>query len=228
MLSVLSQIVAIFAVLTTAVVYGTDMCAILIMKPVYARLDAATVTKVAGWGHFYGDKRMPVPGVGGVAGSILATVLALLSGRVPSAIASAVAVAERSRTGKELDRLSVKSIKADHSAEHPRRFEVEHDDLVAGHAEEATVGTEAKTPRSLKVHRPVWSKNADQLPRARVVFAHARHGVFGSEGNLAAGHDVAIRCDGQVKWTETLVLDEPNFVVPGGRRHREDGARSGA
>ena len=93
MLSALSQIVAIFAVLATAVVYGTDMCAALIMKPAYARLDDATVTKVAGWGHFYGDKRMPVPGAGGVVCSILATVLAILSGRVPSAIASAVAVA---------------------------------------------------------------------------------------------------------------------------------------
>jgi len=93
MLSVLSQILAIFAVLATAVVYGTDMCAVLIMKPVYARLDDATVIKVAGWGHFYGDKRMPVPGAGSIVCSILATVLAILSGRVPSAIASAVAVA---------------------------------------------------------------------------------------------------------------------------------------
>jgi hypothetical protein len=27
----------------------------------------ATVTKVAGWSHFYGDIRMPVPGAGGFA-----------------------------------------------------------------------------------------------------------------------------------------------------------------
>jgi hypothetical protein len=93
MLSLLSQIVAIVAVLATAVVYGTDMCAILILKPAYARLDDATVTRVAGWGHFYGDQRMPVPGAGGVVAAILATVLAILGGRVPSAIASAVAVA---------------------------------------------------------------------------------------------------------------------------------------
>jgi Domain of unknown function (DUF1772) len=93
MLTVLNQIVTIFAVLATAVVYGTDMCAVLVMKPAYARLDDATVTKVAGWGHLYGDKRMPVPGAGGVVCSILATVLAILSGRLPSAIASAVAVA---------------------------------------------------------------------------------------------------------------------------------------
>jgi hypothetical protein len=93
MLGVLSQILAILAVLAAAVVYGTDICAVLIMKPVYARLDDATATKVAGWGHFYGDKRMPVPGAGGVVCSILATVLAILSGRVPAAIASAVAVA---------------------------------------------------------------------------------------------------------------------------------------
>ena len=35
---------------------------------------------------------MPIPGAGGVVCSILATVLAILSGRVPSAIAGAVAV----------------------------------------------------------------------------------------------------------------------------------------
>ena len=55
----------------------------------------ATVTEVAGWSHFYGDRRMPVPGAGGVACSILTTVLAILGGRVHSAVASAVAVAAR-------------------------------------------------------------------------------------------------------------------------------------
>ena len=38
MLSVLSQIVAILAVLATAVVYGTDMCAVLILSCGRARL----------------------------------------------------------------------------------------------------------------------------------------------------------------------------------------------
>jgi len=92
MLSALSQIVAILAVLATGVVYGTDMCALLVMKPAYAKLDDATVTKVAGWGHFYGDKRMPVPGAGSVLCSVLATVLAAFGGRSASAIASGVAV----------------------------------------------------------------------------------------------------------------------------------------
>ncbi|MEU8899314.1 DUF1772 domain-containing protein [Nocardia sp. NPDC048505] len=93
MLIVAGQIVAVAAVLANAVVYGTDVCGAVIMRSVYRRLDDATVTISAGWGHYYGDKRMPVVGVTGVVTAVLTVLIAVLAGQIGAAVAAGVAVA---------------------------------------------------------------------------------------------------------------------------------------
>jgi hypothetical protein len=93
MIRTLIQLVAIASVLANAVVYGTDACFALITRSVYARLDDRTVTISAGWGHYYGDRRMPIVGIGGMATAVVATVLAAMSGHTAAAIAAGIAVA---------------------------------------------------------------------------------------------------------------------------------------
>ncbi|MFF0608057.1 DUF1772 domain-containing protein [Nocardia tengchongensis] len=93
MLIVTGQIVATVAVLANAVVYGTDVCGAVIMRSVYRKLDDATVTISAGWGHYYGDKRMPVVGAGGVVTAVLTSVIALAAGKIGAAVAAGIAVA---------------------------------------------------------------------------------------------------------------------------------------
>ncbi|MGW5318336.1 DUF1772 domain-containing protein [Nocardia thailandica] len=93
MLIVTGQIVAIAAVLSNAVVYGTDVCAAVITRSVYRKLDDATVTLSAGWGHYYGDRRMPIVGVGGVVTAVLTLVIALVAGRAGAAVAAGISVA---------------------------------------------------------------------------------------------------------------------------------------
>ncbi|MFD6351544.1 DUF1772 domain-containing protein [Nocardia tengchongensis] len=93
MLIVTGQIVATVAVLANAVVYGTDVCGAVIMRSVYRKLDDATVTISAGWGHYYGDKRMPVVGAGGVVTAVLTLVIALAAGKIGAAVAAGIAVA---------------------------------------------------------------------------------------------------------------------------------------
>ncbi|WP_446222069.1 DUF1772 domain-containing protein [Nocardia sp. IBHARD005] len=93
MLIVTGQIIAAVAVLANAIVYGTDVCGALIMRSVYRKLDDATVTVSAGWGHYYGDKRMPVFGVGGVVTAVLTLVIALAAGRIGAAVAAGITVA---------------------------------------------------------------------------------------------------------------------------------------
>ncbi|GAB3208670.1 DUF1772 domain-containing protein [Nocardia tengchongensis] len=93
MLIVTGQIVATVAVLANAVVYGTDVCGAVIMRSVYRKLDDATVTISAGWGHYYGDKRMPVVGAGGVVTAVLTLVIALVAGQIGAAVAAGIAVA---------------------------------------------------------------------------------------------------------------------------------------
>ncbi|MFD4459461.1 DUF1772 domain-containing protein [Nocardia sp. NPDC058480] len=93
MLIVTGQLIAAVAVLANAIVYGTDVCGAVIMRSVYRKLDDATVTVSAGWGHYYGDKRMPVFGVGGVVTAVLTLVIALAAGRIGAAVAAGITVA---------------------------------------------------------------------------------------------------------------------------------------
>ncbi|MEH3154996.1 MAG: DUF1772 domain-containing protein [Gordonia paraffinivorans] len=80
------------AVMANAVVYGTDMFAGAVMRSAYARMDDATMTLAAGWGHHYADRRMPAFGVPGVVVALGATVAAALWGGADAAIAGGVAV----------------------------------------------------------------------------------------------------------------------------------------
>ncbi|QLY33141.1 DUF1772 domain-containing protein [Nocardia huaxiensis] len=92
MLIVAGQIVAVAAVLTNAVIYGTDVCAAVISRSVYRRLDDATVTVSAGWGHYYGDRRMPFFGVSGVVAAVLTLAIALGAGQIGAAAGAGVAL----------------------------------------------------------------------------------------------------------------------------------------
>lgn len=93
MLVVTGQVIAAVAVLANAVVYGTDVCGAVIMRSVYRKLDDATVTTSAGWGHYYGDKRMPVIGVSGVVTAVLTLLIALVAGQIGAAVAAGITVA---------------------------------------------------------------------------------------------------------------------------------------
>ncbi len=92
MLVVAGQIIAATAVLANAVVYGTDVSCAVITRSVYRKLDDAAVTMSAGWGHYYGDRRMPIVGVSGVVVAVLTLLIALGAGQVGAAVAAGIAV----------------------------------------------------------------------------------------------------------------------------------------
>ena len=92
MLTTSAQVLTVLAVLTNAIVYGTDAAATLIFRPVYRKLDDATMTVSAGWGHYYGDRRMPFAGAGGVISTVLAAVVAVVAGAAGAAVAAGIAL----------------------------------------------------------------------------------------------------------------------------------------
>ena len=92
MLTTSAQVLAVLAILANGIVYGTDFSCALITRSVYRKLDDATVTRSAGWGHYYGDRRMPFAGVGGVITTMLAIVLAAVAGQIGAAVAAGVAL----------------------------------------------------------------------------------------------------------------------------------------
>jgi hypothetical protein len=83
-----AHLAALIAVVSTGVVYGTDVFCALVQRPALARVDDATLTAVMGNVHRFGDRRLPVPGILGIIASAAACVLAALA-RQPVASATA-------------------------------------------------------------------------------------------------------------------------------------------
>jgi uncharacterized membrane protein len=87
-----AQWFAVIAVLGTAVVYGTDVFCALVLRPALAHVDDRALVAVMGNVHRYGDRRMPIPGVLGMAAAAVSAVFAAASDRWVQAIAAGVAV----------------------------------------------------------------------------------------------------------------------------------------
>lgn len=86
----LAHLAAIIGVLSTAVIYGTDVFCALVQRPALARVDDTALTAVMGNVHRFGDRRLPALGILGVLGAAAASVLAALAGRpIASATAGA-------------------------------------------------------------------------------------------------------------------------------------------
>jgi Domain of unknown function (DUF1772) len=87
------RLAIVIALLGTAVIYGTDVFCALVQRPAVAAIDDRALVVVMGNVHRYGDRRLPVPGVIGIAAALVSALLAAGAGRWPEAIAAATAVA---------------------------------------------------------------------------------------------------------------------------------------
>jgi hypothetical protein len=80
-MTLLSQLAALLAILSTGIVYGTDAFCALVQRSALERVDDSTLTTVMGNLHRVADRRMPVPGILGVVAAAAAAVLAAVAGR---------------------------------------------------------------------------------------------------------------------------------------------------
>ncbi|MEU8614281.1 DUF1772 domain-containing protein, partial [Actinoplanes sp. NPDC048791] len=80
-MTLVSQLAALLAVLSTGIVYGTDAFCALVQRSALAHVDDSTLTAVMGNLHRVADRRMPVPGILGVIAAAAAAVLATVAGR---------------------------------------------------------------------------------------------------------------------------------------------------
>ena len=83
---------ATFAILALAVIYGTDVVAAVVQRPVYAELDDRSLVQVTGRGHYYGDRRLPIVGILGTVLTAATAVLSLVWGTPPTGILASVAL----------------------------------------------------------------------------------------------------------------------------------------
>ena len=87
-----ARIAALIAILSTGVVYGTDVFCALVQRPALARVDDRALTTVMGNVHRYGDRRMPIPGALGIIAAATCAAVAGMAGRWAEAIPAATAV----------------------------------------------------------------------------------------------------------------------------------------
>jgi Domain of unknown function (DUF1772) len=89
----LARVAALIGVLGTAVVFGTDAFCAMVQRPALARVDDGALVAVMGYVHRYGDRRMPIPGVIGMAAAAASVALAAVAGRWAVASIAATALA---------------------------------------------------------------------------------------------------------------------------------------
>ncbi len=83
---------ATIAILALAVIFGTDVVAAVVQRPVYAEIDDRSLTQVLGRGHYYGDRRLPIVGILGTVLTAVTAVLALVWGTPVTGVLSIAAL----------------------------------------------------------------------------------------------------------------------------------------
>lgn len=69
----LALIAALVGVLSTAVIYGTDVFSAVVLRPAAAAATDASVADLLGRVHHFGDRRLPVPGATAILAAAVAT-----------------------------------------------------------------------------------------------------------------------------------------------------------
>jgi hypothetical protein len=87
----LVHLTAATAVLATAVIYGFDVFAALVLRPALEQVDDRSLTSVMGHIHAYGDRRLAVPSALSLLLAAATTVVALVAGRGGAAAAAGLA-----------------------------------------------------------------------------------------------------------------------------------------
>src|SRR5262245_30262049 len=90
-MNMLTQLIAVIAVLSAPAIDRTDLSAALVMRPTWAKIDDRALVRVVGHAHYYGDRRFPVPGVLSILATVLATATAAVGGAWTAFAAGAVA-----------------------------------------------------------------------------------------------------------------------------------------
>jgi Domain of unknown function (DUF1772) len=88
----LARLAALLSILGTGVVYGTDVFCALVLRPALAAVDDRALVAVTGNVHFYGDRRMPLPGVVGLLGAAASAALFGVTGHWANTVAALAAI----------------------------------------------------------------------------------------------------------------------------------------
>lgn len=91
-MNLLISATAIVAILGVAIIFGADVLAAVVLRPVYAGVDDRTLVQAVGRGHHFGDRRLPIAGILGVVFTVITALLALVTGRLVAGFLAAAAL----------------------------------------------------------------------------------------------------------------------------------------
>ena len=91
-MTIIASVIGILAILSLAVIFGTDVVGTLVQRTVYAELDDHAMVQVVGRGHYYADRRMPAIGAPATVLTALTAVAAFVWGTPLTGILSTLAL----------------------------------------------------------------------------------------------------------------------------------------
>lgn len=87
-MTALGQVLIATSVLACGIIYGTDVFSAIVLRPALALVDDRTLVSIMGRVHDFGDRKLRVPGVA----TILGTVVVAWAGHLAATVAGAIAV----------------------------------------------------------------------------------------------------------------------------------------
>ena len=91
-MTALGQVLIATSVLACGISYGTGIFSAIVLRPALALVDDRTLVSIMGRVHDFGDRRLRVPGVAGLAAAILGTAVVAWAGHLAATVAGAIAV----------------------------------------------------------------------------------------------------------------------------------------
>ena len=82
-MTALGRVLIATSVLACGIIYGTDVFSAIVLRPALALVDDRTLVSIMGRVHDFGDRRLRVPGVAGLAAAILETAVIAWAGTWP-------------------------------------------------------------------------------------------------------------------------------------------------
>ena len=91
-MTALGRVLIATSVLACGIIYGTDVFSAIVLRPALALADDQTLVSIRGRVHDFGDRRLRVPGVAGLAAAILETAVIAWAGHLTATVVGAIAV----------------------------------------------------------------------------------------------------------------------------------------
>ena len=91
-MTTIGQVLIAASVVAVGIVYGTDAFCAIVLRPALALVDDRTLVSTMGQVHDFGDRRLRLPGIAGIATALAGTVVIAWTGHLGATIAGALAV----------------------------------------------------------------------------------------------------------------------------------------